>query len=72
MKNLDRKPRSACRRAALFATIAVIAAGTSACSLLSMAGIGAKRPAETEFGFGPRASANQVTARYSSPVSQKR
>jgi len=50
MKNLDRKPRSAQRRAALIAAIAVLAAGTSACSVLSMAGIGAQRPAATEFG----------------------
>jgi YtkA-like len=59
MKNLASKPRSMPRRAALLAAIAVIAAGTSACSLLSVVGIGAKRPAETEFGLGPRTSANQ-------------
>lgn len=59
MKNLAGKPRSAQRRAALIAAVAVLAAGTSACSLLSMVGIGAQRPAETEFGLGPRVSANQ-------------
>jgi len=59
MKNLAGKPRSPRRRAALIAAIAVLAAGTSACSVLSMVGIGAQRPAETEFGLGPRASANQ-------------
>lgn len=48
------------RRAALLAALAVIAAGTSACGhLLTMAGVGVKPPAATEFGFGPRASANQ-------------
>ena len=59
MKNLASKPRSVPRRAALVAAIAVLAGGTSACGLLSMAGIGAKRPAETEFGLGPRTSLNQ-------------
>jgi len=59
MKNIADKTRSMPRRAALIATIAVLAAGTSACSLLSMVGVVAKRPAETEFGLGPRASANQ-------------
>ena len=58
MKNLASRPRSARRRAALFAAIAVIAAGASACGhLLGMSDV--KRPAETEFGLGPRISANQ-------------
>jgi hypothetical protein len=60
MKNLARKPRSAPRRVALFLAIAVLAAGASACShLAAMAGGDVKRPAATEFGLGPRTSANQ-------------
>jgi hypothetical protein len=60
MKNLASKPRSALRRTALVVAIAVLAAGVSACGhLLAMAGGGVERPAETEFGFGPRTSANQ-------------
>jgi len=60
MKSLVSNPRSAPRRAALFAAIAVIAAGTSACGhLLAMTGVGVERPAATEFGLGPRTSAKQ-------------
>ncbi|MDH4094121.1 MAG: FixH family protein [Betaproteobacteria bacterium] len=59
MKNLASKSHGARRRVALIAAIAVLAAGTSACSLLSMVGVVAKRPAESEFGLGPRVSANQ-------------
>lgn len=60
MNHLADKPRSALRRTALVAAIAVLAAGVSACGhLAAMVGGGAKRPAETEFGFGPRASTNR-------------
>ena len=40
-------------------SMAVLAFGASACGLLAMAR-GIERPAEAEFGFGPRASANQT------------
>jgi hypothetical protein len=48
------------RLTALFITIATLALGASACGhLLAMARGDVKRPATTEFGFGPRTSANQ-------------
>ena len=56
MKHLIGKPASASRRAALFVAIAVVAAGVSACSPLMGMIRGVERPAEAEFGFGPRAS----------------
>jgi YtkA-like protein len=59
MQNPDRKPRSAPRRAALIAAIAVLAAGASGCGHLVGMFSDAKRPAATEFGLGPRTSANQ-------------
>ena len=59
MKNLASKPRSAPRRAALFAAIVVLAAGASACGHLVAMVSGVERPAASEFGLGPRASANQ-------------
>jgi hypothetical protein len=59
MKNLDRKPRFARRRVALFAAVAVLAAGASGCGHLLGMFNDVKRPAETEFGLGPRMSANQ-------------
>ena len=40
-------------------SMAVLAFGASGCGLLAMAR-GIERPAEAEFGFGPRASANQT------------
>jgi hypothetical protein len=40
-------------------SMAVLAFGASACGLLAMAR-GIERPAEGEFGFGPRASVNQT------------
>jgi hypothetical protein len=40
-------------------SVAVLAAGASGCGLLAMAR-GIERPAEAEFGLGPRASANQT------------
>jgi len=56
MKNLMSKPA---RRVALIAAAAVLAAGASACGHLAAMVSGVKPPAATEFGFGPRASANQ-------------
>jgi hypothetical protein len=57
MQNLVSKPA---RRVALIAAVAVLAAGASACGHLAAMVSGVKPPAATEFGFGPRASANQT------------
>jgi hypothetical protein len=54
MKNLVSKPR-----VALLAAVVVIAAGASACGHIAAMVSGVKPPAATEFGFGPRVSANQ-------------
>jgi hypothetical protein len=59
VNNLVSKPRSARRRVAIFAAVAVLAAGASACGHLAAMVSGVKPPAATEFGFGPRISANQ-------------
>ena len=60
MEDFARRSRSARRRVALLVAVAAVVAGTSACGhLLSMARGDVKRPAATEFGFGPRPSANQ-------------
>jgi hypothetical protein len=60
MHNVSGKPRGARRRAAIIAAVAVLAAGASACGhLIAMVG-GVERPAATEFGLGPRASANRM------------
>ena len=60
MHNVSGKPRGAPRRAAIIAAVAVLAAGASACGhLIAMVG-GVERPAATEFGLGPRASANRM------------
>jgi hypothetical protein len=43
----------------MLALVMVAAVGLSACGhLMAMAGKGARRPAESEFGFGPRTSAS--------------
>jgi len=60
MHNVSGKPRGARRHAAIIAAVAVLAAGASACGhLIAMVG-GVERPAATEFGLGPRASANRM------------
>lgn len=56
MKSLVSNPRSARRRVAIIAAVAILAAGASACGSLMGMIRGVERPAETEFGFGPRAS----------------
>jgi hypothetical protein len=61
VKNLLSKPR---RRIAMIAAVAVLAAGASACGHLAAMVSSVERPAEKEFGFGPRVSANgRYTAR---------
>ena len=60
MHNVSRKPRGARRRAAIIAAVAVLAAGASACGHLIAMVSGVERPAATEFGLGPRASANRM------------
>jgi hypothetical protein len=57
--NNTRKAFTARRGIVAAFSIAVLAFGASACGLLAMAR-GVERPAEAEFGLGPRASANQV------------
>ena len=59
MKNPQRIEQSFIRRAALVLSILSLAATLTACShaMMMIHGTGAKRPAASEFGLGPRASA---------------
>jgi hypothetical protein len=60
MKNA-RKPWIPRRRVAATLAVAILAVGTAACGhLLAMGRGDVQRPAEAEFGLGPRASAKQV------------
>lgn len=59
MNNSTRKPGTARRQVAGYLAIAALAMAMSGCGhVLAMGGV--QRPAATEFGFGPRASANRV------------
>ncbi len=62
MKTLQRNDQSRGRRIALVAVIMAALVGTTACgsAMRLLHGTGAKRPAATEFGLGPRASANRL------------
>ena len=59
MRDLQRIDTSMIRRTALAVAIMAVALGTTACShaMMMIHGTGAKRPAASEFGLGPRASA---------------
>jgi len=59
MNHVSSKPRSMRRRAALISAVVVLAAGASACGHIAAMLSGIEPPAASEFGFGPRASANQ-------------
>ena len=59
--NKTRKSWTSRRRLAAGLAIAILAVGTAACGhLLAMGRGGIQRPAETEFGLGPRDSAKHV------------
>jgi hypothetical protein len=62
MKTLQRPGRFRARQVALAAVIVAALIGTTACgsAMRLLHGTGAKRPAATEFGLGPRASANRL------------
>jgi len=62
MKTLQRNDRSRARRVALVAVIMAALVGTTACgsTMRLLHGTGAKRPEATEFGLGPRVSANRL------------
>ncbi len=62
MKGLQRKAPSRARRAASLALLIAVAVMASACGhvMAMIHGTGARRPAATEFGLGPRTSANQL------------
>ena len=59
MKTLQRSQKSFLRRAAALTLMVTAIAGLAACShaMMMMHGTGAKRPAASEFGLGPRSSA---------------
>jgi hypothetical protein len=59
MKSTQRIEKSFVRRAALAVAMVVVAVSMTACShaMMMIHGTGAKRPAVSEFGLGPRASA---------------
>jgi YtkA-like len=59
MKNRQRIDRSFMQRAALTLAVVIAAATLTACShaMMMIHGTGAKRPAASDFGFGPRLSA---------------
>jgi hypothetical protein len=61
-KTLRRDDRTRARRIASVVLIMAALAGVTACShaMMMMHGTGAKRPAASEFGLGPRSSANRL------------
>lgn len=62
MKTLQRSQKPSRRRAVSLGAIVAIAVSLTACShaIAMMHGTGAKRPAASEFGLGPRPSANRM------------
>ena len=61
MHTLPRTNRNNLRRAATLTVSAITAMNLTACAhMMMMTGHGARRPAATEFGLGPRPSANNL------------
>ena len=61
MKNLQRNQKTTWQRAAaLVVIIAAVSCGAACSHAMMMFGTGAKRPSASEFGLGPRTSANRL------------
>ncbi|MGE0865327.1 MAG: FixH family protein [Vicinamibacterales bacterium] len=74
MKTLQRNDRSRARRIASVVVIMAAVVFATACghAMRMIHGTGARRPAATEFGLGPRASANRLYVATLEPATQLR
>ena len=73
-KTLQRSDKPRSRRVASLVAIVVASVLTTACShaMMMIHGTGAKRPAASEFGLGPRSSANSLYVATLEPAGQLR
>jgi hypothetical protein len=73
MRNLQRSEKSIVKRTLALGAIVAALSGVTACAhAMTMMGMGARRPAATEFGFGPRPSARGLYVATLEPARQLR